>query len=75
MTPRDVFFPGVEITVLYSGDYCGPNRVHCESPVSEMHGKGHPIQSWKRSEKIRNLTAERLVKSTTEQRALQKLRK
>ena len=71
---RDGLFPGVEITVLYSGDYFGPNRVHCKCPFSEMHGKDHPIQSWTHSGKVRSLSTvrERLVTSTTEQRALQK---
>ena len=74
---RNGLFPGDEITVLYSGDYFGPNRVHCECPFSEMHGKEHPIQSWTRSGKVRSLStvSERLVTSTTEQRALQKLRR
>ena len=74
---RDGLFPCDEITVLYSGDFFGPNRVHCECPFSEMHGKEHPIQSWTRSRKVRSLSTvrERLMTSTTEQRALQKLRR
>ena len=77
MISRDGYFPGDETIVIYSGDYFGQNRVHCECPFSEMHGKEHPIQSWTGSGKVRSLSpvSERLVTSTTEQRALQKLRR
>ena len=69
--------PGDEITVLYSGDYFGPERKFCECPHTEMHGKSHSMQSWTRSGRIRALrfSKSRLAKEEFEKKALQKLRK
>ena len=45
--------PGDEITVLYGGEYFGPNRMNCECPHKELHGSTELLSSWTRSGRIR----------------------
>ena len=44
---------GDEVTVLYGGEFFGPNRLNCECPHKEMHSDGQHLLAWTRSGRVR----------------------
>ena len=44
---------GDEVTVLYGGQFFGPNRMNCECPQKEMHSEGQHLLAWTRSSRVR----------------------